>query len=314
MVASVIMIGGWMVEQAHWDVASFSASLALIRIIFKAVQTLIKKAGLLLRAALHLTWMVEALNLSSFHEARAIEQDAAQSTEPPPPTTRIAFRGLGLRHRFHESWDAPPTLGRWTLRPASGHFDLGGFLFLRGSTDLGRRAFLHLVARAVPPECGALEMPRQLKVCLVDRPPQLMRATLLDNLRTFASAKHVPDEEVWQVARAAGLSDELCGHAEIRLEPSGDGLSSDDRMAIGVARAILARPDVILLQGVDRAVCHAPHESPRWLALLASWHAAPERKGGWAGDAFWTRTVLVDAGGGVPDGAASLLLTSDEDE
>ena len=112
--------------------------------------------------------MVDALNLASYHEQRAAEQAASQRSAPPRAPARIAFRGLGQQHHFRE-WSEPSssssrsaptaaTLARWTLRPTSGHLELGGFLFLRGSTDLGRRTFLQLVARMTPPDCGALDV------------------------------------------------------------------------------------------------------------------------------------------------------------
>ena len=129
----------------------------------------------------------------------------------------------------------------------------------------------------------------------------------MHNLRFFASAQEITDEQVWATARATGLSDELCGRPNIQLEPSGVGLSASDRFAIGLTRAVLSQPDALLVQGSrDRAICDTPHECP-WLTFLTKWRAsAPE------GGMSAARTVVVDVGGRAPVGATVLHLEHDE--
>ncbi|MCX5316125.1 ABC transporter ATP-binding protein [Streptomyces sp. NBC_00154] len=143
--------------------------------------------------------------------------------------------------------------GRRVLDKVDLHVKAGESIVLTGSTGSGKSTLLHVLARLRDPEGGrvtydgtnaltyAPEALRQHVVCLPQR-QWIFEGTLEDNVR-FARPG-ATREEVAGAVTAAGLS-----HIplERRFGASTLDLSAGERQRIGLARVLLADPDILLL-------------------------------------------------------------------
>ena len=55
------------------------------------------------------------------------------------------------------------------------------------------------------------------------------------------------EEEIWRVAELVGLSRVLLGRGDVRCGKNGDAIRFADRVAVALARALIADPDVLIL-------------------------------------------------------------------
>ena len=94
-------------------------------------------------------------------------------------------------------------------------------------------------------------MPPHLRVHYVEQLPAIIDDTLLRNLRYGRNADvntpSLSEEEIWRVAELVGLSRVLLGRGDVRCGKNGDAIPFADRVAVAIARALIADPDVLIL-------------------------------------------------------------------
>jgi ATP-binding cassette subfamily B protein len=143
--------------------------------------------------------------------------------------------------------------GRRVLDKVGLHIEAGEVVALTGPTGSGKSTLLHVLARLRDPDGGSVtydgvdartyapDALRRHILCLPQR-QWIFEGTLEDNIR-FARPEAGRDE-VAQAATAAGLS-----HIPLdrRFGASTLDLSAGERQRIGLARALLVDPDVLLL-------------------------------------------------------------------
>jgi len=157
--------------------------------------------------------------------------------------------------------DGPPVLDGIS-------FDLraGGTLGVIGPTGSGKSSLLTLVPRLAPNSSGTvlidgerietfpLERLRE-QIGLVSQEPFLFSATIAENI-AFGAPDADP-EEIERVARLVRIHDEIenfpHGYRQ-RVGERGITLSGGQKQRIALARAILARPRILLLDDVLSAV------------------------------------------------------------
>ena len=164
----------------------------------------------------------------------------------------------------------------------------GTFAVVTGSSGAGKTTLLRRMAGLLPPagwqfllagyDLGALpEGTRQKIIGYVPQEPHVYAASLRDNLLL---GRDFPDGELVRVLELAGLGSwyrrqAAAGGMEAKLGDGGISLSNGQRHRLGLARAMLGSPPVLLLDEVTAGL--EPHEEGELLAMLRQWQEQGDR-------------------------------------
>ncbi|WP_328710147.1 ABC transporter ATP-binding protein [Microbispora hainanensis] len=183
------------------------------------------------------------------------EPDASPAHSSPARRDRIWMGEVEVRdaHVRYPGAEEPVLRGvRLRVRP-------GETVAVVGSTGSGKTTLLNLVARLVGPAAGRVlldgtdlaslppEEPAGV-VALVPQRPHLFSGTVAANLRY--GRPEATDAELWhalEVAQARDVVEALPEGLETPLGQGGASLSGGQRQRLTVARALVARPRVLLL-------------------------------------------------------------------
>lgn len=161
----------------------------------------------------------------------------------------------------------------------------GTFAVVTGSSGAGKTTLLRRMAGLLPPagwqfllagyDLGALpEGTRQKIIGYVPQEPHVYAASLRDNLLL---GRDFPDGELVRVLELAGLGSwyrrqAAAGGMEAKLGDGGSSLSNGQRHRLGLARAMLGSPSVLLLDEVTAGL--EPHEEGELLDMLRQWQGS----------------------------------------
>jgi ATP-binding cassette subfamily C protein len=266
-------------------------------------------------SALFRSWEAWAFAFQSWRRLRAVlGQDGAQAALPADPG---APRGLAIEAvGFHPPGRERPVLDGVSLRLAPGTVAL-----VEGPNGVGKSTLLRLVLGLMPPTAGRVLLDGQdtwfcdraalgARIGYLPQDVQLLDGTVFDNIGRGPGA---PAGAVVGAARAAGAHD-MIGRLPMGYQtPAGasSGLSAGQRRLIGLARALLGDPALLVLDepevGLDGAaraamrgaveavrrrggvVLVVTHEPANWLAEAdlrlqlapgGAWRARPAGDGG----------------------------------
>ena len=139
--------------------------------------------------------------------------------------TLLAARGIARRFG-----------GRVALEPTDVSLAAGEVVALVGPNGAGKSTLLSILAGALEPSEGTVTRPARVG-WVPQRAAHYGRLTALENLRLFAALEQVP----------AARADELAREFELPAETRAGALSVGNRQRLDVALALLASPDVLLL-------------------------------------------------------------------
>lgn len=160
----------------------------------------------------------------------------------------IALEGVGFAYQR----------GRPVLEGVSVRLAAGRAVAVVGPSGAGKSTLVQLLLRVRRPGEGrvvvngfpgeeVLWQDWQRLVAYVPQDPKLIRGTVADNIRFF---RDIPREEVEVAARAAHIHEEILselGGYDAVIDHRGDTVSGGQRQRICLARALAARPELLVL-------------------------------------------------------------------
>ncbi|MBC7283990.1 ATP-binding cassette domain-containing protein [Hoeflea sp.] len=164
---------------------------------------------------------------------------------------------------FRRANAARPVLDRISLSVTAGES-----VAITGPSGSGKSTLLLLAARLLKPDSGSMvvgtlplrdwsETEFRKAVTLVPQRSVLMAGTVGDALRLAHPA--ASQDDLWRVLEAVALAPVIRarGGLEVRLGPNGSGLSGGEARRLVLARALLRRPKLLMLdeptEGLDEA-------------------------------------------------------------
>ena len=172
------------------------------------------------------------------------------SPAPAPSGHDVALDGVSLTY---------PGAARPALDGVSLTFPSGSWSAVVGVSGGGKSTLAHLLPRGFDPDSGTVRLggvdvahlsldELRSRVGFVAQRPTMFSRTLADNLRL--AAPDAPDDDLVAALRIAALDDWLAGLPEglaMRIGERGSTLSGGQLQRIALARALVARPSVLVL-------------------------------------------------------------------
>ncbi|MCA8883834.1 MAG: thiol reductant ABC exporter subunit CydC [Rhodobacteraceae bacterium] len=220
--------------------------------------------------------------------APAPASTALPATDPisPRPATRLSFDRVSFRH---------PGAVQPVLTDFSAQIAPGEVVALQGPSGHGKSTLLALGAGLLRPDRGQVRLndspldgldERDLRrtVGMLPQRSELLSGTVLSNLQL--AAPDIDADEAWAALDAAGIGSLLRGRDGLttRIGESGRGLSGGERRRIALARVLVRKPAVLLLdeptEGLNRAMAESVLSGVRTFlpdaAILTASHRAAE--------------------------------------
>jgi len=193
---------------------------------------------------------------------RAIEDLATQLeldavTKPAVPTRmdwqRLELADVGVAEPLREGDQ------RWILRNANLELKHGEWLALTGPTGAGKTTLAEAMLALLRPDAGELRIDGKLvdddlanswrdQAAYVPQDVVLIDATIRDNLRLYVpDATDAELETALRQAAADFVMTRLPEGLDTRAGPGGRWLSGGERQRIGIARALLRKPGILVL-------------------------------------------------------------------
>jgi ATP-binding cassette, subfamily B, bacterial len=165
------------------------------------------------------------------------------------PAARHVVRGRSICHRYGNA-------ARAAVDGVDIEFDLGSVTLITGESGCGKSTLALILAGLLVPSRGVVEIdrcraaPEQLwaAVTLVPQENQFCNASMRENM--LVADPDASDEEVlaaMTVAHADGLLARLPDGLDTTVGANGYQLSGGERQRLAIARAVLARSDLLIL-------------------------------------------------------------------
>jgi PrtD family type I secretion system ABC transporter len=174
------------------------------------------------------------------------------SMQLPPPSGEVSVERLVY---------APPGVEQPTLKGISFKLPAGSWLGIVGPSAAGKSTLAKLICGIWKPRSGVVRLdgadvytwPRTDfgRYCgYLPQDVELFAGTVRNNIARFSSVDEVDDEAVVAAAKRAGVHElilRLNGGYEAQIGPGGAALSAGQRQRIGLARALLGEPSLLIL-------------------------------------------------------------------
>jgi ATP-binding cassette subfamily B protein len=238
----VFLYGGWFIMQGEMTIGSLVAFMAYHTRLLSPVQNLMSLTASLASARVSLGRLFELF------DTPAEVQEAAGAVALPPVRGGIVLERVSVKHDREA-----------ILRNFSVTIPAGSFCAVLGPSGVGKSTLADLLVRYLDPDEGRVLIDDldlrsvrlddlRARVLLVDQTPYLFNATIAENIAWAGPA--VGRGEIERAGQAAGL-DELMARLPLGYETQtgerGMALSVGERQRIALARALLRRPDVLIL-------------------------------------------------------------------
>jgi ATP-binding cassette subfamily B protein len=181
-------------------------------------------------------------------ERRYRESRPREGTQPLPLVKTLAFDGVGYAYRP----------GRPVLSDIRFEVNGGEVVGVIGPSGAGKSTLVQLLLRLRVPDEGRYlvngiaaqdiaQSDWHQRVAYVPQEPRLLHASVAENIRFF---RDLDDDAVEQAARLARIHDDIVSWSEgydTIVGPRADAVSGGQQQRICLARALVARPEVLVL-------------------------------------------------------------------
>lgn len=247
---AVALYGGWQVTLGVMTVGDLAAFFGFITFMLWPIQDLARVFAELQHA------VASAERTFSLIDAKAEVVDLPAARDPGSLRGDIAFEHVTFAYR-----DGKPVLEDFNLRVKQGET-----IALVGATGGGKSTIVNLLARFYEPTGGVIRIGGrdykdltlhaiQSRLGVVLQTPHLFSGTLRENIRY--GRLDADDAEVEAAARVAGAHDfisTLDKGYDAQVGEGGNFLSVGQKQLISLARAVLANPDILIMDEATSSV------------------------------------------------------------
>lgn len=252
-ILAIVWFGGLRVEAGGMTTGEIIAFINYVNQILLALLVVANLVGTFTKAYASAGRVLEVLGAEP-----SIQEEEGGETQGVPGTPAVEFRHVDFSYG-----------GDRVLTDISFSAPRGAMVGILGGTGSGKSTLMHLLMRFYDVEAGAVLVegrdvreyaPDALrhKVGLVPQKAELFSGTIADNIRWGAA--EADDEQVREAARMAQAAEFIQqkkdGYDTV-VERGGANLSGGQKQRLAIARALVRRPELLILDDASSALDYA---------------------------------------------------------